>query len=213
MLSELAVLALSALLVARDDAQEAHDETLEWRELESFSASLRVRLVYFKHMETKTDPNGSGLMVYRITQKGIDALKEQKAELERPPAKRGRRPKAAAAPADLTPSEKIRAKIQRLATSTNGKGLGGEIHVQEVARSEPEWTPPAPVVYTAAPADYVPPTHTPVNHSEMLPELSLNHNDDCADCVYREAVDILAARLPGVGELVEALKTVRSLRK
>lgn len=42
------------------------------------------------------------------------------------------------------------------------------------------------------------------------PELLVNH-DGCTNCVYRQAVEILAVRFPQVNQLLEALKSVEEM--
>lgn len=196
MLSDLAVLLLSALQMARDEAQEAHNEALEWRQLEDFTAALRVRLEFHKHIEMKSDPNGSGFMVYRITQRGVEALKAQQAQQDRPKGKRGRKPKLQT---PETPSSALRSKIRRFDPHVSQEmkdAIQAQVKTQYKVRE------------TAIAPDSANTTALP----SPLPLILGEHQPDgCKDCVYKQALEILARRLPGVNDLVEALKVIDTL--
>lgn len=195
MLSDLAVLLLSALQVARDEAQEAHNEALEWRQLEDFTAALRVRLEFHKHIEMKPDPNGSEFKVYRITQRGVEALKAQQTEQERPKAKRGRKPKAQTP--EASPSM-LREKIRRF-----NPQISQEMTDAIQAQAKPQYKVREIALASDSANTTSSPPLTPDEHQA----------DGCQDCVYRQAIEILGERYPAVNDLVEALKAIDTLGK
>lgn len=157
-LSDEAILLLTKLDQARADA-DASDEATEWVNLENYTGELIGAMKRNKYIEERVD---SLPVMYRITDKGHDALMK---ELAAPQGK-----------------QKKRAKVAPLYENGNGNGNGLKPVVNEPVRP----------------------------FAELMAEAC--RDDGCATCVYRQAVEILAARVPGTNELVDALKLLNKAR-
>lgn len=68
-----------------------------------------------------------------------------------------------------------------------------------------------PVVPAADEAIKTLPSKRRLSGIEMITAEMLCNTDECTGCVYRQVVEILAARMPGVSELVAALKLLNKV--
>lgn len=160
--SDEAILLLTKLDQATQEANDSNDGSKAWVKLDTYSKFMRSALVRHGNIEEGSTTNDS--IVYRITSKGHDALMKE-----------------VTAPAKQKKNGKVSALFE------NGNGL------------KPSSSPAAPAPAVTA----------PINTQNAAP----CKTDGCdMQCVYRQAVEILTAKLPGVRELVDALKTIDGKR-